>query len=293
MPGAVSTPVVRAGPCSIASAALISPLIRLIVKGVIRLLEGAAASMRAAARAAAEEGRKKDRRKLFALCAAALVILLAAVPLYRDRTAKREYAEEMEALRGAAVSDEVLWGRYETDTSAIGRERLEWIVIGREGEKVCLLTKYGIAGGYYHQKHTEVSWEDSDLRARLNSGEFTGMFSRYEMRHILEEDGDIVSLLPADRAAEVFATDEERIMSITAAAEKQGVNADRVSHDKVWFDRLYCSSWWWLRGEPGQEAVTAPIVEMDGSIRMAERAVNKPRGAVRPMVWVDTGPAQR
>ena len=110
---------------------------------------------------------------------------------------------------------------------------------------------------------------------------------------MLETDGDLVTLLTAEQALEYFPTDEDRTMSITEAAKKQGVNVDRLSHEVVWFDQNYSYSWWWLRGAPGQEAVTAPIVEMDGSIRMAERAVNKPKGAIRPMVWVDTGLAQR
>ena len=103
---------------------------------------------------------------------------------------------------------------------------------------------------------------------------------------MLETDGDLVTLLTAQQALEYFQTDEERTMSITEAAKKQGVNADRLSHEEVWFDQNYSYSWWWLRGSPGEKAITAPIIDLDGRLCPAVRPVNKPSGAIRPVIRV-------
>ena len=272
--------------CSIALAALLTPLIRILVNSVIFLLSRASSFIRAKKRAAEEEYGKRKRRILLRFAAAAAIVLLAFLPLYRSFRLKAEYTSQLEALRKADVMDEVLWGHFETDPSRLGRERLSWIVIEKDEDKVCLLSKYGIAGGAFHRKHEAVSWSECDLRRRLNSEEFTGIFSRYEKRHLLPVDGDLLTLLSLDRLKKLFPAQNERLCAATESARKGGVNADRLSHYDIWFDTSYCYSWWWLRDSSDAESVTAPIVEMDGLIREAEKPVNKPSGAIRPVVWL-------
>ena len=200
--------------------------------------------------------------------------------------AEKEYKEECEAIRSAAVGDEVLWGRFETDRSRIGKERLSWIVIAREEERIGLLSRYGIAGSFYHQKHEEVSWEESDLHTLLNSEEFLKIFNKYELRQILETDGDLITLLTVEEAAGFFEDEEDRELAITSAAEQDGTNINRLSKDNNWDMKGYRSSWWWLRGEAGEKSITAPIVSVDGEILLSKKAVNKPGGAIRPVIWV-------
>ena len=48
----------------------------------------------------------------------------------------------------------------------------------------------------------------------------------------------------------------------------------------------YRTSWWWLRGEDGLEMITAPIVTVDGTIEEDTKYVNKPGGAIRPVIRV-------
>jgi hypothetical protein len=172
------------------------------------------------------------------------------------------------------------------DTSKMGKEHVPWIVVDKDDESVLLLSRYGIAGNSYHRKHKEVTWEDSDLRKVLNSEEYTGIFSRQEKGRMLETDGDLVTLLTAEQALEYLPTDEDRTMSITEAAKKQGVNVDRLSHEVVWFDQNYSYSWWWLRGALGEKAITAPIIDLEGRLCPALRPVNKPSGAIRPAIRV-------
>ena len=240
-----------------------------------------------------EAAGKKRKRRIRILCAAGVLSAGTAVtvlcfPLIsRYLSAEKEWKEECRRLRTAGIGDEVFLGHYETDRSRIGEERLVWIVIRREGDQVCLLSKEGIAGGCYHQKHEAVTWKDSDLRRLLNSGTFLRIFSPDETEHIVEKDEDRLTLLTAKEALEVFGTDRERELSITDAARMQGTNINVLSKANEWDMKGYRSSWWWLKGEAGEKDVHAPIVTVDGTIATGQKAVNKPKGAIRPVVWIE------
>lgn len=239
----------------------------------------------------------------------AMIAMLVLVPVFRSVSARAEFKSELEALQNANVGDSVYFGRFDTDPSHIGRERLSWIVIRKEGEKLCLLSFLGIAPGAYHNRHEAVSWEDCDLRRRLNSEEFISMFSSYEKEMILspeegedrlwrdsepdnsdglyggiDEERDYLTFLREEELEELFPAKEERILEASESAIRQGVNCDRLSHHDVWLEKFHCYSWWWLRPEDDCTAVTAPVVEMDGTLVRNQRAVNKPHGAIRPVV---------
>ncbi len=284
--------------CSIACTAVISPAIKWLQKHVQRLIAPPSKSSKIPE---TEQGRKdfqnntqhphpqKSRKKavriLLALTVLSLAGFLSAAVLLSLRT-KKEFESESVMLRTAKVNDHVLWGRYETDPSTFGKERLSWIVLAKDNNRICLLTEEGIAGNSYHRKHEAVSWEHCDLRRLLNSDSFLDTFSKYERNCLVTTDGDLVSLLTVKQAKKYFSDDEDRTISITQAAMQKGTNADRLSHRKVWYDKKYSYSWWWLRGESGEQAVTAPIVDLDGTICPDTKAVNKPSGAIRPVIWV-------
>jgi hypothetical protein len=164
---------------------------------------------------------------------------------------------------------------------------MTWIVVYKENDRVCLLSEYGIAGSWYNQRHVETSWEECDLRKLLNSNKFMNIFSKKEKELILPLDGDIISLLTASQALEIFDNDKERELAITDMAIYNGVNINTPSKANNWDMKGYRSSWWWLRGEKGIKSLTAPIVTEDGEILLDEKTVNKPGGAIRPVVWVE------
>ena len=293
--------------CSIACTALLSPCIDYLVRLVARLLLRAAAFVSERLKPAAldservqsavtdsERVRAAERRKRRRISGKTAVFgvllggaILLSFSLSRRFFAAREYAEECRKLQQASVGEEVLWGRWETDPGRPGKERLSWTVIAKEPGRVCLLSRFGIAGSYYHRKHEAVSWEESDLRKRMNSEEYTRMFSSYERKSVLEEDGDYLTLLTVEQLMDLYPLQQDRVLAVTEAARRQGTNADRLSHYEIWFDQMYCYSWWWLRGAPAEKSITAPIVNMDGSVSMTKKPVNKPSGAVRPVLWVN------
>ena len=236
------------------------------------------------------EAKRRKRDRTLKLLAGTALVSGSLFVLYREVGeavfAGSEYREEYRMIQSAVVGDEVLWGHFETDRSRIGRERLTWIVVKREGGRVCLLSKEGIAGSSYNRKHEKVSWEESDLRELLNSSTFTKMFSSYEEKSVVRVNGDMISLLTAEEAEELFDSDRQRELMVTSAAEQDGTNVNRLSKANYWDMKGYRSSWWWLRGRNGERSITAPVVTVDGKVSLEEKTVNRPGGAIRPVIWL-------
>lgn len=256
--------------CSIGCAALVSPAVRLLVKKTVEVLNRKRSFTLPRMRA----------NVFFVVISGFLIALLVRLLSYAY--AGKQYADECDAVLNARVGDEVLWGHFETDRKP-GRERLTWIVLKRSGDNVCLVTKEGIGGCWYNQMHEAVSWEDSDLRALLNSKEYLGMFSRHELKSVVPTKGDVITLLTAEEARALFPSDADRELAITEKARLQGTNTNLLSKVNEWDMKGYRSSWWWLRGENAGRY--APIVTVDGLI--SEKEVNRTGGAIRPAIWVN------
>jgi len=139
----------------------------------------------------------------------------------------------------------------------------------------------------YHQKHTEVNWKESDLCALLNDTLYDELFSRQEQEIIVVHpvSGDRLSLLSVTEVEALFQDDKSRQLSITDVAKSKGTNINSASKANRWDMKGYRSSWWWLRSDE-QKSKFAPIVTEDGNVLTDEKYVNKPNGAIRPVVWV-------
>jgi hypothetical protein len=259
--------------CSIVTAAILTPVSDLGVRYIRKALLSI--------------DLKQYGAKILTVLLAALMVTGIIFFAIRSIVISTYYDREMENLRSCNEGDVVYFGRFDTDGGRLGKERLEWIVLRVEDSRVCLLTKEGIASGYLNQKYEEVSWEGSDLRRRLNSEEFTGIFNEKELSRIIERKGDLLSLLSAKEAESYFATNKDRELAITDIAEAGGCNVNVLSKANNWDTKGYRSSWWWLKGEFGKKDITSPIVTVDGEISFSERYVNKPGGAIRPVIWVD------
>ena len=266
---------------SIIATAVIAPLLRFSVKRAIAFLQYLT-------------GDKRNRKKVLLGLMAALLVCLAIVGglLYGERFffAEQTYQEQMKALRNAGVGTHVQWGRYDTNPLIPGAERMTWTVVSKKNGVACLLATEGIDGSYYNQKHEAVTWEESDLRAHINSGSYMKMFNSLEMRNMeTGPGGDYFSLLTAAEAEEYFDSDEDRELTITAVAKNRGTNVNTLSKVNSWDMKEYRTSWWWLRGDDGVSDITAPIVTEDGAIELSEKYVNKPSGAIRPVIYVRYG----
>ncbi len=275
--------------CSILCTALVSPVVNIIVDKTVAFLNPKRIFNDTLEAEIAAKKRQKQIKIITTVVASAIVITLITIltmTFGRYMFAKSEYESECKTLTTAEVGDKVLWGHFDTDPSRPGHERVSWIVINREGNTLTLLSDKGITGSYYHQKHEMITWKDSDLRALINSPLFMNMFSKYEINNVDKSGEDYFSLLTMDEVLAVFPDDDLRKLEITPYAEIEGTNTNRVKKMHQWDMSGYDSSWWWLRGENTEGEIFAPIVEIDGSIAENTKYVNKPGGAVRPVIRV-------
>lgn len=226
--------------------------------------------------------KKKGVAILLGIIVGGIVIFDIIKTTVRYITYKREVAE----ISGSSVGDIVTFGRFDID-EGFGKEPLEWIVLKENGGKYLMVTKYGIAGSAYNIVHRETSWKNSDLRKKLTASRFTDMFSDREKNLVVtNECGDMISLLSVDEARELFESDDARVVSASFEAKAEGVNVNDRSKVNYWDYKDDKSSWWWLRGDD-TASLTAPIVNVDGQIVTGEKYVNKPGGAVRPVIIVE------
>ena len=273
---------------SIAGAWIISIPEGALVKSVIKFLTREKKVNDTLEGRAAKEMMFKRKQRAGKIAAAGIVAAFIGIPALiagRSFFLKRQCEQEINAIKSAKQGDVVMFGRFDTDPARPGRERLEWIIAKREGNRICLLTEKGIAGGSYNAKHEKVTWAKSGLRAYLKEDPFAGMFSEAELFRILPGGDDVLTLLTPKEAEEIFASDKDRELAITRMAQKEGTNINTLSKAHSWDMKDYRSSWWWLKGG-AMPSYTAPIVTADGEILLDNQEVNRPGGAIRPAVWV-------
>lgn len=84
------------------------------------------------------------------------------------------------------VGDIVSFGRYEQDNLMDnGTENIEWEVLEIDGDKALLICRSIITGYQYNSNDMSITWEDSTLRAWLNSSFLETAFSQDEQEYIL------------------------------------------------------------------------------------------------------------
>lgn len=196
-----------------------------------------------------------------------------------------EGKKEIEIIKNSKVYDTVRFGRYEIEPAIPFNERVEWIVVEKETDRALLVSKIGIEGNSYNKKHEEVSFEESDVFRFMNDEMFEKLFSGYEKEFIISDPdtGGYLSLMTVEEVRTFFKDDLSRQLQSSTYAKKKGVNVNTPSKIDSWDYKDYRASWWWLRGE---KSITAPIVTPEGSIETDTKYVNKPNGAIRPVVWV-------
>ncbi len=272
--------------CSILCTALIAPVVKFLVKKITALLNTKRVKNDTLEQAIFEKQRAK-LIKIFGITAGVLIIAAVIYSLFgRSVILKGEHSKEQAQLKSSQVGDIVEWGHFDINPSIPGKEHITWIVLEKDDQSALLISEMGLAGSYYHQHHMAISWEDSDLRRLINSDKSIKSFSKYERPDMLSIDGDLVSLLTASEAEKLFSSDVSRELLITPMAKAQGTNINDLSKHHEWDMTNVKTSWWWLRGDKGVSALTAPIVTVDGVISLDEKYVNKPAGAIRPVIRV-------
>ena len=196
-------------------------------------------------------------------------------------------------LENANVGDYVTFGRYEQDNDmANGKEAVEWLVLDKQGDRLLLISRYGLDRKMFHETHASVTWESCTLRAWLNDTFLKTAFSDEEQGQILQttvsadpnpkydtnpgnETTDMVFLLSIPEAEKYFSSDPARQCKATAYAQAQGVS---IRDD---------ACWWWLRS-PGDSQAYAAHILIGGMVLCEGCYICATGEAVRPTIWITT-----
>lgn len=237
-----------------------------------------------------------------------------AVALLQNDDVLSSAVQEIEMIPFRTIGSTVVFGHYEQDNiQSNGLEDVEWVVLDVQGDKSLLLSKYVIDFHpfVYNDKHTQLPWEDSEMRRWLNGEFMDNTFSKEERSAILttivdnsesqtegyrfnsgykppEENNteDQIFLLSYYEAAKLyFHSDEVRRCGCTMyAASLRGWETDLLPDGSP-------KCHWELRS-PGYWANTQISVTLDGdyfgrSDNMDYETGMAEQKAVRPAFWLD------
>lgn len=213
----------------------------------------------------------------------------------------------------AAAGEIITFGTYEQDNNPDnGTEPIEWKVLDNQGDRMLVISRYGLDCQPYNETYRSVTWETCTLRRWLNSEFYNRAFSDSEKASIRtttlsnpdnatygtsggNETQDNVFCLSIDEAKAYFGTDSKdsngytinsaRAAKPTAYAVAGGAWAN--SSTTEWYGG---NCYWWLRS-PGNDQNNAAFVYCIGDITVTGYSVSPVYsdygyGAVRPALWI-------
>ena len=248
--------------------------------------------------------KKKKRMKEFAIAGSVVLVVLCGFVISELYVMyvqpKVYYEEELQMLATAEEGDIIPFGTMNTDYIKSGDERIFWMVLDRQDDKVLLMSVSALAPGEFHNVYEENNWANCSLRQMLNGICYEEYISDYEKELIIETDTftmnnavygtpggrtvkDYVFILSAEEVEQYLPDAEDRNVQATQAAARDGVNVD--IKDGYNHESRDNNTWWWLRtmGEDGKKTV---MVNQEGEIVYEGRASTTGTGGIRPAMWV-------
>ncbi|MBQ6877797.1 MAG: hypothetical protein IJO22_05290 [Oscillospiraceae bacterium] len=208
---------------------------------------------------------------------------------------KKYDSEKKAGLKNAKIGDTVTFGSYHGSS--------KWKVLDKNGEKLLLISEKCLDAMPYNTERTDITWENSSIRAWLN-GEFAQKaFSAKEFSAVAStkldnpkntrfggakggnDTVDKVFLLSYDEANKYFPAEDEQVAGMTGYARNKEIwyNTFRVEEGPSW--------WWWLRS-PGLGQDMASIFYCNEKLLSGGPANDglpvDTICAIRPAIWVDT-----
>ena len=197
-----------------------------------------------------------------------------------------------------AIGQIITFGRYEQDNNmGNGAEAVEWQVLAAEGDRVLVISRYGLDVKPYNKLYSPVTWETSSLREWLNGDFYNSAFSASEQIRIHQvtvktpddpytgtpggnDTVDWIFLLSTEEVARYFETESARQCRPTAYAEANG----------AWVSGNDGNSNWWLRS-PGFKRHDATYISNFGSVGDGH-FIYYTDVLVRPALWLDISHAE-
>ena len=220
----------------------------------------------------------------------------------------KEYDGTTVELSQAKVGDAVLFGSYEQDNiTSNGAEAIPWYVLDKDGDKLLLMSVYLLDNVKYHEKNTNITWEECTLRQWMNDDFYNSAFTVSEKKYIRtscmenadnpyygteggNDTEDKVFALSLAEAEQYFgiadnygrfwdsATPELSAAKVTAYADAQGVQV------------IAGTGFWWLRS-PGDHNFGAAYVGFEGNVHVyGDRVDLNLLSAARPAFWLNLNP---
>ncbi len=246
--------------------------------------------------------------------------VLFSIPNYSGYRPAAEYLEahpEIAAAAAAAareakqkilstVGGTVTFGHYPQTIDGDDETPIEWLVLAVDGNRILLLSKYGLDAMPYNEKWVDITWEKCSMRTWLNDTFLNEAFTEQEQMGIL------TTKVNNKKSQKYFKWNtnggndtEDKIFLLSYAEAKKylGVTYDKGSsmkaqivptayakkHNASTYDRYKtadgtAAGLWWLRS-PGVNQSSAAIVNYDGSL--SSRNVGSGSASVRPALWID------
>ena len=165
---------------------------------------------------------------------------------------------------GTKVGDKITLGSYEQNGDASAKEPITWTVIKVEEGRALLLADYCLSHTKFHEAYEEFTWEDCDMRDKLNKDFYLTAFTEEEkalIDNVTLDNGenyifavgegndtkDSVFLLSLEEARELLT--EDIIKGVPTEALKKSAD---LTHGKT-------SCNWWLRTQ-GSTAATVQLI---------------------------------
>lgn len=204
-----------------------------------------------------------------------------------------EVVKPTEAERSVGIGQTIRFGSYEQDNNTSnGKEKIEWIVLAKEGNKILITSKYGLDAKPYNTEYKAVTWETCSLRKWLNDSFLNNAFSEEERSRISvtritaeknpeydtdpgRDTEDKVFLLSIQEAEKYFSSDQQMVTYPTAYAIAQGAYE---------CDDSFCG--WWLRS-PGYDSNIAADAYHGGGVNRRGYDVDDDDDAIRPALWIE------
>ena len=203
----------------------------------------------------------------------------------------------------AAAGEIITFGMYEQDNNtANGAEPIEWLVLDNQGDRMLVISRYGLDCKIYNETGEAVTWETCTLRSWLNSEFYNTAFNDSEKASIRtttlnnpdsssfgtiggNTTADNVFCLSIDEAEVYFgAYDSSRDnQSISTKATAYAVARGAWVIDST---QLYGGNCWWGLRSPGYYQGSAALIDCRGRADDDANYNRNVNTAVRPALWI-------
>ena len=222
---------------------------------------------------------------------------------YKDSNAKLVIIELLR--QNTNVGSYIYFGSMEQDNSSYEKEKIEWLVLEKEDNRILVISKNVLTCERYYKENSDITWEQCHLRTWLNDMFLQIAFSNDEQQLIMETNvyalpnmvyltnpggnmTDKVFVLSISEAEYYFGSEEARRCSPTRWAVQ---NKKLSTNNQYQIDgEDVCR--WWLR-TPGMDSNYASYIDFDGSINYDGQKVDSPYIGLRPAMWIDLGDSAR